>query len=92
MTEHILFLSGLFAFLIISSAEVSRIYREFFFVYLLILQDIHGHVAVLMEVGCPNSPCCCVYRIDFWYGFGFEIGVELVDVSVRLFLFQLVVE
>ena len=92
LTEHILFLSGPFASLIIFSGVVSRIFREFSFVFLLILLNVHGHVVVVMEVVCPNCHHCCPNRIDSWYGFGFEFEVELVDVSVRLFLFQLMVE
>ena len=92
LAERILFLSGPFASLIIFSGVVSRIFHEFSFVFLLILLNVHGHVAVVMEVVCPNCRHCCPNRIDSWYGFGFEFEVELVDVSVRLFLFQLMVE
>ena len=92
MTERTLFLSGVFAFLIFFFGAVSRIFRGFFFAFLLILPSIHRHVAVVMEVGCPNCYHCCSNQIDSWYGFGFEFDVELVDVNVRLFLFQLVVE
>ena len=93
MTERTLFLSGVFAFLIFFFGAVSRIFRGFFFAFLLILPNVHGHVAVIMGVVCPNCLYCCPNRIDFWYDFGFEFEVEvLVGVSVRLFLFQLVVE
>ena len=93
MTEHILFLSVPFAFLIIVSVAEARVFHEFFFAFLLILQNIHEYVVVVMVSDCLN----CLYRypnrIDFWNGFGFELEVGVFfGLSVRLFLFQFVVE
>ena len=65
----------------------------FFFAFLLLLPIGHGLVGVVMEDVCPNFLHCYPNHFDFCFDFGFEFAIEILfGVSVRLFLFQLMVE
>ena len=88
-----LFLCGFFSSLSTFFGMVFRIFRVSCVVFLLLLLIGHGLVGVVVEDVCPYYLHCCSNHLDFCFDFGFESVIEILfGVSVRLFLFRLVVE